>query len=398
MNLDIKRDILYRQNDFDLMMINRNEFINSSEVQLKYNSWNSIQAQYEYTTQQLNTLSKSKNANRDVCKDLSNKSKELKDLANFKKQELDDLISRIPNFLDKSVPIGKNSDDNVVLEYCNAKPVIENPIHHEDIAINLGFWARNEAIKMSGSRFIILKDKLAKLERVLAYHALSFLTDHGFTELSIPNLVQKEAMYNTGQLPKFDGAFFGDDNYCLIPTGEVPLVNYFAGKTIQDNIIVTTLSDCFRKEPGSLGRDTKGLIRLHQFKKVEMVAVVKPEDSESMHLQFLSHIKSILNSLSLHYRVVNVCSGDIGFTANKQFDVEVWMPSYNKYVEVASCSNCGDFQARRMNLKYHADNNKVLAHTLNGTGLACGRIVAAILENFCYNNQFHIPKVLQQYF
>ncbi len=397
MILDIKRDILLDMKNFDRMMEYRGDDSRSTAIKTIYDQWSKVQSEYESIKYELNKLSKSQYIDQDLCKNMSIKSKELKNLALIEKHKLDDIIAMTPNILDAAVPIGASSDNNVVLSYHNTKPLIECPLHHEDIAIKLGCWAREESVAMSGSRFIILKGVLAKLERALAQYALNYLNNNGFMELSIPQLVQKEAMYNTRQLPKFEGDFFNDGNYCLIPTGEIPLVNYFANKIIDSIKIVTAVSHCFRKEPGSLGRDTKGLIRLHQFQKVEMVAVTDSDSSHKIHLQLLEYIKYILDSFQLHYRVVEVCSGDIGFTAKRQFDVEVWMPSYNKYIEVASCSNCGDFQARRMNCKFIKDGDKAFAHTLNATGLACGRIIAAILENFSYDGILRIPEVLKKY-
>ena len=399
MILNIKY-ILSNKDEFDHFMKNRNETIRSTDIEDAYIKWRDVNLELEDISAQLNRASKSFDKNKIThCKELTEKRKLLEKVEHEKKNALEYIIERVPNILD-DVPLGKDSSDNMVIDYFGTKPEIHHPVHHEDIAKSLHLWGRDEAVEMSGSRFVLLTGKLAKLERVLGQHVLNMLLDKGFMEMSVPYIVKENSMYNTGQLPKFSGEYFSFEDRCLISTGEIPLLNYFANKTL-DNlpIKVTTLSPCFRKEAGSLGKDTKGLIRLHQFHKVEMIAITKPEESHSMHKELLNQVKEILDILELHYRVIEICSGDIGFTAQKQFDIEVWMPSQNNYVEVASCSNCGEFQARRMKTKHiKEDGSKEFVHTLNSTALACGRIIAAILENHCHAGEFVLPKVLQKYF
>lgn len=389
---------------FDWSMQARGESMRAKDVVVLYDDWREVQAKLEEIAARLNSLSKSFTPeNREEAIKLNQSKEELHLEAKSKRNKLDHLLDRLPNLLDNKVPMGKSEHENMVVEYCGVKPEIANPRHHEDIALELGMWSRDEAVRMSGSRFICLTDKLAKLERVLGQFVLEKNIEVGFTEISVPYLVHKHALYNTGQLPKFTEDFFQLDDFALIPTGEVPLVNYYSGKTLenlaQNPIKITAQTPCFRSEAGSLGRDTKGLIRVHQFQKVEMVAITTPEESESMHFYLLDQVKNTLDLLGLHYRVIEICSGDIGFTAARQFDVEVWMPGQNKYVEVSSCSNCKDFQSRRMKTKYRDSEGKMnFVHTLNCTGIACGRIVAAILENHCASGDFVLPQCLAHYY
>jgi len=387
------KDIIENEVKFDSDMKARGESVNSSLIKMLYTDWRDSLQELENTAHSLNKLSKNFSPeNRVLCDELSERRKVLEVEVHNKKAALDWQLDRIPNWLDSSVPIGKNSDDNVPIEYHNEHMVPPKSRHHEEIAETLGWWYRDEAVAMSGSRFVVLSDKLAKLERVLMQFALHEGEKAGFLEFSVPYLILEHALYNTGQLPKFEQDYFRSGGHALIPTGEMPLVNLVAGKKLEHSLRFMTGTSCFRKEAGSLGRDTKGLIRLHQFQKVELVCITDAANSHTVHLEMLSHIRHLLDLLVLPYRVVEVCSGDLGFTARKQFDVEVFMPSSDKYVEVASCSNCGDFQARRMGTKMNGE----LAHTLNGTGLACGRIIAAILEHYCYD-EFKIPSVLESY-
>jgi seryl-tRNA synthetase len=401
MHLDIKH-IIQNPDEFDKVMRNRGENVKAQEVIELYNDWKNSNIDLEEVSARLNAISKAfKPEYRTEANDLAAKKASLQDVVKDKREKLEYVLDRLPNMLDSKVPIGKSADDNIVVEYYGTKSEIENPMHHEDIAIQLGMWSRDEAVHMSGSRFICLTDKLAKLERVLAQFVLDHNAKSGFTELSVPFLIREDALYLAGQLPKFAEAFFRLGSLALIPTGEIPLVNYYADKTLDMHslpIKMTACTPCFRSEAGSLGRDTKGLTRVHQFQKVELVAITTAEQSEDMHMEMLEHSKSILDALGLHYRVVEICSGDIGFTAARQFDLEVWMPGQNKYVEVASCSNCRDFQARRMKTKYRKDGATHFVHTLNCTAIACGRIVGAILENYCNSGEFNYPTALARYF
>lgn len=393
---------------FDKMMHNRRSDLRSEKVLKVYQLWRESKQKLDNENSHLNRLSdeiaKIHKTNPEQIPEIKKNVKNIKsyiaDLESAEEKKRYDLVAvanLIPNILLDDVPFGHSDKDNVEIEvYGDAR--VTN-LHHEDIAIKMGFWHREQAVNMSGSRFILLGGELARLERALCQFALDYLTSCGFYEMSVPYIVNKSALFNSGQLDKFEEMIFAMDNRCLIPTGEVPLVNYFANQILTNvPCKLTTFTQCFRKEAGSLGKDTKGMIRVHQFSKVEMVCVTKPENSNAMHMEMLNHSKKMLEMLELPYRVVKICAGDIGFTAMSQYDLEVWMPGQGKYVEVASCSNCGDFQAQRMNLKYvDNDGKKYFAHTLNGTGLS-GRVVAGILENFFIDDKLNIPRVLDSYY
>jgi seryl-tRNA synthetase len=399
------KSIIESPDKFDKDMAARNENIRATDISQLYQNWRSSLQELETVAHELNQLSKQFNeAVKERCVFLGQRKAELAEKTDTHKRDLDSTLDRIPNWLDNHTPIGRTDADNRIVGYhhphTHASDVphqYKHCRHHEDIAEELGFWCRKEAVDMSGSRFIVLTGKLAQLERALIQFVMDCNLKSGFTEVSVPFLVRPNALYNAGQLPKFANQFFMcDQDYALIPTGEVPLINLVAGQTIQNlPMKLTTHTPCFRREAGSLGRDTKGLIRLHQFHKVEIVAITEANASSDIHLEMLEHIKHILDLLKLPYRVVEVCSGEIAFTALRQFDIEAWMPGQAQYIEVASCSNCGDFQARRMGTK---DENGEYVHTLNGTAIACGRIIAAILENTCADGHLVIPEVLQKYF
>lgn len=380
--------------EFDLNMQKRQAIISASEIITLYLEWKRQKQELDQLNHNLNENSKLK-VNIEQCAALKVQINDAKNKELEHRRRLVKVSNMVANLLHPNVPLGDSSKDNVILEESGQK--ITNSMHHEDIAIEMGCWQRSKATELSGSRFVILEGKLAAIERALFQFAVHYLISQGFTELSVPYIVNKKAAFNSGQLPKFEDDYFKVGEQCLIFTGEVPLVNYFANTILKEGPKkVFTFTQCFRKEAGSLGRDTKGMIRLHQFGKVEMVCVTKPNDSDAMHKEMLNHSKQLLNLLKVPYRVVDVCSGDIGFTAARQFDIEAWMPGQGKYVEVASCSNCWDFQAQRAGIKYIVDNNKINAHTLNATAIS-GRVVAAILENFYLDNNLIIPEVLKPY-
>lgn len=311
----------------------------------------------------------------------------------------------IPNLPDDSVPVGQDENDNIEVRKWGAPRAFDFQIKdHTDIGEGLGLLDFELAAKLTGSRFSVLKGSLAKLNRALIQFMLDTHTQAGYTEMYVPYMVNNHSLQGTGQLPKFEEDLFklrGDKDYYLIPTSEVPLTN-----TVRDAIIelkelpikLTAHTPCFRSEAGSAGRDTRGLIRQHQFEKVEMVQIVKAETSMQALEEMTAQAESILQALELPYRVVALCTGDMGFSAVKTYDIEVWLPSQNTYREISSCSNCGDFQARRM-LARVKDGKKIeLVHTLNGSGLAVGRTLLAILENHQNaDGTVNIPKVLQPY-
>jgi len=317
----------------------------------------------------------------------------------------EDLLLRVPNLLHESVPYGKDENDNVEIKRWGEIPKFDFAIKdHADLGVLRGFIDFDQAAAISGSRFSILKGPLAKLERALINFMLDINTKNGYQEIIPPHLVKPQALVGTGQLPKFQEELYyvKDDDLYLIPTAEVPLVNVFKDTILKEDdlpINLTAYTPCYRREAGSHGKDVKGLIRQHQFDKVELVKIVHPDNSYDELEKLLSNAEEILQLLELPYRVVALCSGDIGFSASKTYDIEVWIPSQNKYREISSCSNCEDFQARRANIRFKDKTGKNrFVHTLNGSSLAVGRTLVAIMENYqTKDNRIRIPKVLKDY-
>jgi len=317
------------------------------------------------------------------------------------------MLLTIPNIPHSSVPYGKSSEDNVVIRtFGEPRKFLFKPKPHWEIGENLDIIDFQRASKLTGARFSILKNLGARLERAIINFMLDIHTEkHGYTEMLPPFIVNKDSMTGTGQLPKFAEDLFKLENwdYYLIPTAEVPVTNYFRDEIIPEEklpIYFTAYTPCFRAEAGSYGKDTKGLIRQHQFDKVELVKFVHPEKSYEELEKLTNDAEKILQELELPYRVVVLCTGDLGFASAKTYDIEVYLPSYKGYKEISSCSNFEDFQARRMNIKYRikGSNKTNFVHTLNGSGLAVGRTLAAILEN--YQNEdgsVTIPNALRKY-
>ena len=305
------------------------------------------------------------------------------------KNQLHSLLSELPNIPFPDVPIGDNEDGNVELHRYLEPPVFDfSPKGHDQLGEELGMMDFETAAKMSGSRFVVLQGLLSRLDRALSAFMIDIhTTEFEYTEYSPPVLVREHALFGTGQLPKFEEDLYKTtvDQY-LIPTAEVSLTNIVRESIIDVDTLprrMTAQTPCFRSEAGSAGKDTRGMIRQHQFNKVELVSVVKPEESPKEHERMLACAEEILKRLSLPYRVVELCTGDLGFSARRTFDIEVWLPSQNTYREISSCSDCGDFQARRMNARYkYAEKDNRFVHTLNGSGLAVGRTLVAILENY----------------
>ncbi len=331
-------------------------------------------------------------------------------IENFEKElikidtEINLILSSLPNLPDPEVPIGKNENDNLLVETVGEAPSFDFiPLTHYDLGENLKMMDFNQAAKVSGARFVYLKKDFAKLERAIANLMLDTHTNkYSYTEVNPPNLVKDPAVYGTGQLPKFsDDLFKTNSNHWLIPTAEVPLTNLHLDTIANESDLparYTAWTSCYRLEAGSAGRDTRGMIRQHQFSKVELVSLVKPEKSNEELGRMLNCATSILDSLKLCYRVMLLSSGDMGFSAKKTYDIEVWIPSESKFREISSCSNCGDFQSRRMNAKYKSKDGNIFLHTLNGSGLAVGRTLIAIVEN--YQNKdgsITVPDVLIPY-
>lgn len=319
-------------------------------------------------------------------------------------EKLNDLLATIPNAPHTSVPHGKDENDNVEIEkFGSPKQFSFTPKSHDELGEKLGMLDFEQSALMSGARFSTLSGLLARLERALSNFMLDVALENNYTEVSPPNLVRDNAMFGSGQLPKFaEEAFQTTNGYWLIPTSEVSLVNLVAKKTLAETqlpIRYTAFTPCFRSEAGSAGKDTKGLIRQHQFKKVELVSITSVETSHEEHERMTNVSCEILRRLNLPFRKILLCSGDMGFAAIKTYDLEVWLPSQDKYREISSCSNCGDFQARRAGIKYkNKDGKPQFAHTLNGSALAVGRTLLAIMEN--YQNEdgsITVPEVLVSY-
>lgn len=338
-------------------------------------------------------------------KKISDKTKELdKEVAEIE-DKIEDLLLGIPNIPHESVPDGKDDSANVEIRKIGEVPVKNfREQAHWELGDKLDILDFERAGKITGSRFTVYKGLGARLERSVINFMLNTHVDNGYTEVMTPFMVNRRAMTGTGQLPKFEEDLFAVNakDYFLIPTAEVPVTNLHSGEILNAEEVpknYVAYTACFRKEAGAAGRDTKGLIRQHQFNKVELVKLVQPENSYEELDKLLANAESILKKLELPYRVVKLCTGDLGFSAAMTYDIEVWMPSYGRYVEISSCSNFEDYQARRANIRMrNADNKPVFVHTLNGSGLAVGRTVAAILEN-CQqeDGSIKVPDVLQSY-
>ena len=325
---------------------------------------------------------------------------------------LEDALGEIPNIPLEDVPVGADEHGNVEKFVRGTKPAFTfAPKEHFDLGEALGMMDFDTAAKISGARFVVTKGALARMERALGQFMLDLHTDvNGYTEVNPPLMVNSDAAYGTNQLPKFEDDLFqtarsegSADKLWLIPTAEVPLTNLVRESILEEAALpirVTALTPCFRAEAGSAGRDTRGMIRQHQFTKVELVSITTPEQSAAEHARMLASAEMVLQKLGLHYRVMTLCTGDMGFGAQKTFDIEVWLPGQNKFREISSCSVCGEFQARRMNARYRPTGEKQtrFVHTLNGSGLAVGRALVAVLEN--YQNEdgsITVPEVLRKY-
>ncbi len=322
-------------------------------------------------------------------------------------EQIYDLLLRIPNIPHESVPIGETEDDNIPIRFWGEKTNFSfEPKPHFEVAENLGILDFETASKVAGSRFVFYKGLGARLERALMNFMLDLhINEHGYEEIIPPYIVNRDSMTGTGQLPKFEEDAFKlqDTDYFLIPTAEVPVTNMHRDQILDNEDLpkyYAAFSACFRSEAGSAGRDTRGLIRLHQFNKVELVKFVHPEESYNELEKLVGNAEKVLQLLELPYQVLNMCTADLGFTAAKKYDIEVWLPSFNTYREISSVSNFEDFQARRANIRFRRDKKAKpeFVHTLNGSGLAIGRTVAAILENYQQEDgSVIVPKALRNY-
>jgi seryl-tRNA synthetase len=318
-------------------------------------------------------------------------------------KELTQKALQTPNIPDDEVPIGADETENRVIEEWGTPRQFEfEPQPHDQLGKKLGWLDFERGVKIAKSRFVVMWDKGAQLERALINFFLEHNRTYGYREVAVPFLVNRESLIATGQLPKFEEELFyiERDNLYLIPTGEVPLVNLFRDEILEleEPIKLTTYTPCFRREAGSYGRDTRGIIRQHQFDKVELVAITRPEESNQIWEEMVEVASKLLEKLELPYRKVMLCTGDLGFSASKTIDLEVWFPSQNRYREISSISNTRDFQARRAKIRYREGKKNRLVHTLNGSSLAVGRTLAAILENYQNpDGSVQIPEVLKKY-
>lgn len=321
-------------------------------------------------------------------------------------KELRDLLAGLKNLAADDVPDGEDEAGNVEVSRWGTPREGGPAKDHADLGEALGLLDFEAAAKMSGSRFAVLKGQLARLERAVAQFMIDVQTDqHGYLEVASPYMVKADAMFGTGQLPKFEEDLFRAGEHYLIPTAEVSLTNLVREQILPEAEIaqpirMTALTPCFRAEAGSAGRDTRGLIRQHQFTKVELVSITRPEDSDAEHERMVGCAEAILQALELPYRKMLLCKGDMGFSARKTYDLEVWLPSQGTYREISSCSNCGDFQARRMDARFKRDGEKKteFVHTLNGSGLAVGRTLVAIMENYQQDDgSIRVPAALVPY-
>ena len=319
--------------------------------------------------------------------------------------KLHDQLAALPNLPDADVPVGEDEHGNRELRRWSEPFAIPDPKDHVDLGAALGMMDFEAAARMSGARFVVLERELARLERAIGQYMLDLQTqEHGYVEVSPPLLVRDEAVFGAGQLPKFaEDLFRTTDGRWLISTAEVSLANLVREQIINESELpmrVTALTPCFRSEAGASGKDTRGMIRQHQFYKVELVSITTPEESEAEHERMVECAEAVLKRLELPFRTVLLCTGDMGFSARKTYDIEVWLPSQGMYREISSCSNCGDFQARRMEARFKKTGEKGarFVHTLNGSGLAVGRTLVALMENYQdENGRIAIPQALHPY-
>ena len=328
--------------------------------------------------------------------------------------QIKDISANIPNIPNDSVPDGKDENDNVEISRFGTPRTFDFPIQ-DHVALGERFSGLDFAagVKLTGARFVVMKSQIARLHRAITQFMLDLHTEqHGYAEIYVPYLVNQATLFGTGQLPKFAGDLFHtkpldeeseSSNYALIPTAEVPVTNLVRDEILDESVLplkMTAHTPCFRSEAGSYGKDTRGLIRMHQFDKVELVQIVKPEESMQALEELTAHAEKVLQLLELPYRKIVLCTGDMGFGSCKTYDLEVWVPAQNTYREISSCSNMWDFQARRMQARYRnkADNKTYLVHTLNGSGLAVGRTLVAIMENYQQaDGTIKVPSVLVPY-
>jgi len=402
----VKKMLLDRGDDFDLDVFTDLDSKRRGilqEVEKLKQEQNSVSKQIPIMKKEGKDISKVL----DEMKVLSDRIKEYDADLREVEENLNNVLLSIPNMPHPDVPAGKTDEDNVeIRKFGEPKDFDYEPKAHWDLGEDLDILDFKKGAEVTGARFVVYKGLGARLERALMNFMLDLHTsEHGYTEILPPFMVNQNSMVGTGQLPKFEEDTFKvkDTDYYLIPTAEVPVTNMYKNQILDGNDLplrYCAYSACFRAEAGSAGRDTRGIIRQHQFNKVELVKFTKPEDSYEELERLTSDAEEVLKKLNIPYRVVRICMGDLGFTAALKYDIEVWMPSYNKYVEISSCSNFESFQARRANIKYRNSNKEKaeFVHTINGSGLAVGRCTAAVLEN-CQqeDGSIIIPQALVPY-
>lgn len=398
--LDIKQ-ILADPTRFDADMARRGSAVRAEQLIAVRNKHVAQQQTIQQTQTVINELSRRIGQAKqrgedptDLLMQVSEQKQQLTHLDINLADQLNDLLLTVPNLLDPTVVDGTSEADNTLV-YQTPGELPVKPKQHYDFGL-IDFLS---AAKISGARFSVLQGSVARLERALGQFMLDQHVEAGFTEVSVPLLVNSDALYGTGQLPKFKEDLYSVGDKWLIPTAEVPLTNLLRD-TLEDKPTVhrfTALTPCFRSEAGAAGRDVRGMIRQHQFHKVELVSIFPEEQAMIEHNRVLQSAESILQSLQLPYRTMRLCSGDTGFSSMLTYDIEVWLPGQKAFREISSVSYCGDFQARRMNAKYRGDGKTHFYHTVNGSGLAVGRTLIAVLENYQEDSYISIPKALQSY-
>lgn len=403
--------------DFDKAMERRSMDTRSSEileldksVRSSQTSLQDMQTRRNEASKKISIVKKEGGDADAIIKEVSDIKQEMADIEEEVKAQqvnLTDILSRLPNRPAADVPDGADEDDNEeVRRVGEPKTFSFKPLEHDELGEKLGLMDFSTAAKLSGARFVVLKGALARLERAIAQFMLDLQTgeEHGYMEVNPPVLVKDHVMYGTGQLPKFaEDLFKTEGDHWLIPTAEVSLTNLVANEILDEKDLpqrYTAFTLCFRSEAGAAGKDTRGMIRQHQFEKVELVSIVKPEDSFNELERKTECAEEVLKRLDLPYRVITLCTGDMGFGASKTYDIEVWLPGQDRYREISSCSNCLDFQARRMNARFRRNGEKGTehVHTLNGSGLAVGRTLIAVMENYQQEDgSIVIPEALKPY-
>ena len=396
---EVARKLLTRGFSLDSVFINENSNIRKKLIQEK-EDLSSEKNKISDSFRKVSSDSE-KTALMEKSKSIEGRVAELKNKLNEVEDKLNNHLLEIPNIPHDTCPIGDSEEGNMLIEK-RGEITNTNADEHSDILDKLHMLSFEDAVKITQNRFVVLKGQVASLHRALINYMLSKQVKNGYQEYNVPYISNSESLTGTGQLPKFEEDLFklSNANLYLIPTAEVPLTNIYRDVTLPSKdlpIMMTAHTPCFRSEAGSYGLDTKGLIRQHQFEKIELVQLVHPDHSDKALDEITFHARSILDDLELPYQIVELCTGDLGFSSKKTYDLEVWFPSQKKYREVSSCSNFGDFQARRLNIKFKEHKQKNLVHTLNGSGLAVGRTLAALVENNFDGKKINIPNCLHKY-